>query len=219
MFTITSEPVLAQIERSGHATIKYSVDGFWSSDIVSVYISKSFSDTWKIYDSHSSGGTDDKFEGPEWERTRNFGLAMLDAADKIQFWSSNIDLIEEAYAKYKAELEVLAEQQARQREAIRLELEEAERVDRIINPSMGVEAATQLAAELKAQVTVTDNAFAQQQVRPRTNDASYGRKVMAEAQNLTGKATRFYLNKVAMSKAEFIKTLAEDFVISQEVAA
>ena len=220
MFTITSEPVLSQVERYGNASIKYKVEGFWSNDLITVYISRRFgSDKWHIYDSHASGGTDDKFEGAEWERTRNFGSAMLDAADKIHFWSNNIQLLEEAAAKYDAEMAIRAEQRAREQEAIRLELEEAERIDRIINPSMGVEAATKLAAELKAEVTTTDNAFAWQQVRPRANDANYGRKVMAEAQNLTGKSTRFYLNKVAMSKAHFIKTLAEDFVIAQEVAA
>lgn len=220
MFTITSEPVLSQVERYGNASIKYKVEGFWSNDLITVYISRRFgSDKWHIYDSHASGGTDDKFEGSEWERTRNFGSAMLDAADKIHFWSNNIQLLEEAAAKYDAEMAIRAEQRAREQEAIRLELEEAERIDRIINPSMGTEAATKLAAELKAQVTITDSAFAWQQVRPRANDANYGRKVMAEAQNLTGKSTRFYLNKVAMSKAHFIKTLAEDFVIAQEVAA
>lgn len=209
MFTITSEPVLQQIENCGWASIKYSVDGFWSSNIINVYISQRFgSGEWSIYESHSSGGKDDEFNGAEWERTRNFASAMMDAVDKMQFWSNNIEQLEEAQAKYEAEYKIREEQRRREREAIRLELEEAERVDRIINPSMGLKAATELAAELKDEVSFGTGSFTSRKLKHRSN----GTRVTATAENLSGK-TRFYLNRVAMSKAHFIEQLAEDYVL------
>lgn len=212
MFSITSESVLEQIEHCGWARITYSVDGYWSSDIISVYISQRYgSGEWSIYETHSSGGKDDEFEGAEWERTRNFASAMMDAVDKMQFWSNNIEQLEEAQAKYEAEYKIREEQRRREREAIRLELEEAERVDRIINPSMGVEAATKLAAELKAEVAHGTGSFTSRKLKHRANET----RVTATAENLSGK-TRFYLNRVAMSKAHFIKTLAEDYVLAEE---
>lgn len=215
MFTITSEDVLQQVVQYGRAYIKYKVDGYWSNDIITVYIDRRWNnENWKIYDSHSAGGTDDKFDGPEWERTRNFAHAMFDAADKIQFWSENTALLDEAEAKYKVAMEAHYQEQARLKEAARLAAEEADRLDRIENPSMGVEAATQIAAELKQLVADPDRRYAWREVYRRDNKL----KVTAEVENSNGK-TRFYLNTVAMSKAHFIKTLSHDFVVIEKVAA
>ena len=215
MFAITSENVISQIESYGRANINYKVDGFWSSDQITIYISRYFSGEWEIRESHSSGGQDSKFEGTEAERTRNFASAMMDAADVIEYWSSNIEELNAAEVKYKAATKAYYEEQERLKEIARKEKAEADRLERIQNPSMGTSAAMKIADELKAKVLKADCEYAYVQINHRKPSDRISYPLSAEAVN-SGKATRFYINGQSYSKVKFIELLAKEFVLAEE---
>lgn len=133
MFTITSRDVLVQIEENGSARITYKVDGFWSSEQLTVYIDRRWGNGWRITYSNSTGGRDTDSGLTDSEACYNFGKAMMDASDKMDYWTSNIETLDIALAKYNTDMKARYAEEARireeQRKAAAIEQAKKEAVD------------------------------------------------------------------------------------------
>lgn len=209
-FKIVSENVLTQIKNTGSASIHFKVDGFWSSSTITVYIRKGWDDAWDIYESHSSGGEDSNFEGTNIARVRNFAAAMVEAADQMYYWETFTDRLEAAYKEYRLELDRVRAEEEKQRKIGQALKAEAERLDRIKNPSMGYDAALELANDLRKQVRGTDKSYADATVHVR-KDKNFTQLVHAE--NYRGR-TAYYIGGKFYSRKDFIGYVANNYALS-----
>jgi len=131
----TLEEILSQ-QNSGYLRVPYKVHGYWSSDSISIYISRSWTEkgAWDFKISHSSGGRDTN-EVPEDEvATYNFALAMMDAAVLVtKLKESYIPVIEASYQEYVARVK---EAEEKADEALR-KVVEAEQARCDADPALG----------------------------------------------------------------------------------
>lgn len=214
MFTVTSKNVITQIEENGYAAVHYKVDGYWSSSQITVYINRTWKDSWNVHESHASGGEDSDFTGTNAERTANFAHAMLDASVEIAKWEKYTDLLNGAYEKYLEACEKRDAEMELAREKARKEREEADRKERIANPSMGLEAAVEIMDYLKEAVAGDTNVMTIE-VDYRNPAARGYYPATAFAENYNGK-TRFYISGKAYSRTKFVELLATEFVKVEE---
>lgn len=89
-------------------TINYTVDGYWSNDLISTYVSREnvweqntslWKGVWRVSVSHSSGGRDTNAIVNDWEAEANFAKTLADVCTFAKELSSQsfTDRLEEAY--------------------------------------------------------------------------------------------------------------------------
>jgi hypothetical protein len=93
----------------GYASIKYKVEGYWSSETINIYVDRRTNwDTgrsyWKASVNHSTGGRDKEQVADDNQATRNFATALMDAAYQADLIMAQSEGLELAYkAKVKAQ--------------------------------------------------------------------------------------------------------------------
>lgn len=80
MFTI-AEYDLETIGRSGLGSIRCKIEGFWSSDQITLYIDRRFDKNWKFTLSNSSGGRDANEVESDMVAYKNYAAAMTAMCD------------------------------------------------------------------------------------------------------------------------------------------
>lgn len=126
---------------SGYDTsIRYTVNGFWSWDPITIYVRRDFfrEDTdikhrWKIELSWSSGGRDKSTVPSDVEATKNFAAALADAAQYADDLSNRQAEFEAAYIVYREK-----------EEKKRLEEEARKKAAFEADPEMGMEKAKEI---------------------------------------------------------------------------
>lgn len=108
--------------RSGHASFGVRVTGYWSSDVIRIYVRRNLDwntqkFNWTIEVTHSSGGRDSKQVEDDLDAEENFGNAMLAAVKFARELRLRQDEFEVAYQIYQAELQAWSEEQAREKQA------------------------------------------------------------------------------------------------------
>ena len=175
------------------ATVK--VHGYWSSDVISLYLRRNWAyaqpsgrDTmWEMTISHSSGGRDTKVVSCDMEAEENFGLALI-AVSKYarEFFAANIDEIELRY------------QEERAREKQEMEAaKEAKRLAFINDVSLGYTEAEKLIATL-----MDDERRFIKALRRGTQDDFVNVRVRI------GRNVRFTLNGVSIAKNKLMEFLS-----------
>ena len=79
-FTFSKDLNVEEIGRRGYASIKCKVLGYWSSDCITLYVTRnSFTKEkgWEVTLSHSSGGRDNKEVVDDLDAEANFGAALI----------------------------------------------------------------------------------------------------------------------------------------------
>ena len=105
---------------SGYMRGTVKVHGYWSSDVISLYYRRSWSqptgrtNMWEMQITHSSGGRDAKVVESDMDAEENFGLALVAAAKYARaFEAENAEKVEVAYQKQRAyERDLLAAEKA-----------------------------------------------------------------------------------------------------------
>ena len=131
----TIEEVLSW-NNSGHLRIPYKVHGYWSSDSISIYISRSWVEqgAWEFKISHSSGGRDTTEVPGDEVAAYNFALAMMDAAVVVtKLKESHIPAIEASYQEYRQRVLDMELKLAEERRIAA----EAEEARRLADPALG----------------------------------------------------------------------------------
>ena len=80
MFTIADYD-LKEIGRNGMGSIRCKVEGFWSSDQITIYIDRRFGNDWKFTLSNSSGGRDSGEIKSDMVAYKNYAAAMTAMCD------------------------------------------------------------------------------------------------------------------------------------------
>jgi len=217
MYAITSDNIITQIENNGHARITFKVDGYWSSEQITVSISKRWSEDWCIQESHSSGGECSKWEGTNSQRTLNFASAMMEAADRMKSIARMTDTLDTALKTYKAKVRKMEEERQAAFEKARQARIEADRKDREENPSMGIDVAVAIADRLKKIVSKSDSGYSSIEVMHRAPGARGHFNANAGASKYRTQ-TRYEINGQSYSRKNFIELLATEFVLVDETA-
>ena len=106
---------LLDIGSNGHGSISARIDGYWSSDPITLYISREWfrqEDGWKITLSHSSGGREPKQVKDDMDAAINFAAAMTALANLgKEIRDQYIPALEAAYQVRVTELRQLAEKE------------------------------------------------------------------------------------------------------------
>lgn len=90
---------LNEIGRNGYGSISIKVEGYWSSDPITLYVRRDHYGTngWGINLSHSSGGRDTKVVECDLEAEVNFANALIGAVSAGQFIQSKFEELEIIY--------------------------------------------------------------------------------------------------------------------------
>ena len=179
---------IEKIGRGGMGFIPCRVKGYWSTDTISLYINRGWSDKgWTIRVSYASGGRDTEVVESDVEATRYFAealVAMCDLADKI---TASTDVLE---AAYQAKLKELAVEVAKER---------AEKEARIAtDPELGVSRAREIVGEMLAKRYCTVAMYER---------GTTGRPVAVSL--VTGAKSVFYIAGDRVSRQEVINSLAK----------
>ena len=116
---------LLDIGSNGYGSISARIDGYWSSDPITLYISREFrravEDGWKITLSHSSGGREPKQVKDDMDAAINFAAAMTALANLgKEIRDQYTPALEAAYQVRMTELRQL-EEKARAARAAKIE--------------------------------------------------------------------------------------------------
>ena len=92
---------LADIGYNGYGAIRTKVEGYWSQDVITLYIDRRYgSKEWTVKLSHSSGGRDTKVVECDMEAEMNFAVALnVVAALGLNIKSTNMGMLEENYQR------------------------------------------------------------------------------------------------------------------------
>lgn len=92
---------LADIGYNGYGTIRTKVRGYWSQDVITLYIERQFgSKEWGIRLNHSSGGRDSKEVECDLEAEMNFAEAIKAVAEiGLDIKNNQIAFLKENYQK------------------------------------------------------------------------------------------------------------------------
>ena len=92
---------LADIGYNGCGAIRTKVEGYWSQDVITLYIDRRYgSKEWTVKLSHSSGGRDTKVVECDMEAEMNFAAALnAVAALGLDIKSTNMGMLEENYQR------------------------------------------------------------------------------------------------------------------------
>ena len=180
---------LEEIGRNGYGRISCKIQGYWSSDPITLYIDRrgyGSDQGWKVTLTHSSGGRDSKEVASDMEAAINFAEAMRDLAiigrDLIFTYG---DTLEFAY-------QVGVADRKRQMEAMKAA--EAARVE--ADPAMGMEAAAAIINNMALGHQPVVSFFIRGSERTNT------------VQVIIREKTKFYLNKQPVSKKAATEALA-----------
>lgn len=211
-FIITSRDVLEQIRENGTARISYKINGFWSSEQITIYIDKRWSKDWNFTFSNASGGREDGFD--EVTAMKNYGEAMISAADTMTYWKENVSLLEAEYSVYDLNLKerIVKEREIaeKRRAELKAEQEAKEAVDKPF--VMGLEGATEFVKNLPNQDRVS-TWF--RRAGEELNQYSRGIEVYFETTRAGHKA--FYFNGKRCSQRDLINCLKNAVMISQDL--
>ena len=215
MFSITSRDVLTQIEENGSARITYKVDGFWSSEQLTVYIDRRWGNEWRITYSNSTGGRDTDCGLTDSEACFNFGSAMFDASEKMDYWTNEVEKLDCALAKYNTAIKAKWDEEKKLREEKRkaeaIAQAEKEAVDAPY--ILDVEDATRL-VEKMANNTGVCSYFR----RPGEEIRNFFYDAMRAECTTTWKGRKsYYLNDRRISKNKLIAKLSRMVQISQDL--
>ena len=112
------------IKELGRGTIAFihcKVKGYWSSDVITIYIERGYKEesAWNARISYGSGGRDSKEVGSDMEAGRYFAealTAMCNLADELTS-SFYKDKLEAAYQNYRAECRAEFEREQAEKQA------------------------------------------------------------------------------------------------------
>jgi predicted ATP-dependent endonuclease of OLD family len=130
---------------NGYARISYNVKGYWSHDVITVYVQRNWCVDEEGYEytiSNSSGGRDQKQVALDEDAILNFAGALVHAAETIKYIRTQEHRLTEAYNKYT---KMLREAE----EAVRRKKEEKKEADARIG-KYRAEVLTKQAIELAA---------------------------------------------------------------------
>ena len=182
-----------EIGRDGHGRITAKIQGYWSSDPITLYFDRrTYGDDqgWRVTMSHSSGGRDTKEVASDMEASRNFAGAMVALAD----------LGETLIAEHSQVMEAAYETE-RARQKAKYEAEKAAKAAAVeADPAIGLAIATGIVAEMAVDAAST---YAVTRIFRKRGSTSIS-KVMARCNN----KTRFTVNGCTVSKKEAIETIA-----------
>jgi len=182
-----------EIGSSGYGRITAKIQGYWSSDPITLYVQRNnygSDEGWKTSLSHSSGGRDSKEVVSDMEAARNFASAMIALAD----------IGETLIAEHGVALEAAYEAER----ARRLAVEEAEKAAKVAaieaDPAIGLAVAAGIVAEMAASAA---NTYAVTRVFRKR-----GSKVTSNVVARCNYKTRFTVNGCTVSKKEAIEYIA-----------
>lgn len=91
---------------SRQTSIRIAVLGYWSADVINVYVRRGWGDEgqWEFEISHSSGGRDRKEVCDDDEAEQNFAFGLLEACKIVKDLKSKVADLEAAYQIYKQQL-------------------------------------------------------------------------------------------------------------------
>ena len=94
---------LADIGYNGHGSIRTKVEGYWSQDVITLYIDRQYNlkgSDWVVKLSHSSGGRDTKVIECDMEAEMNFATALnVMAKIGLDIKTTKLDMLEENYQR------------------------------------------------------------------------------------------------------------------------
>jgi len=92
---------LADIGYNGHGSIRIKVEGYWSQDVITLYIDRAYgSNGWTVKLSHSSGGRDTKVIECDMEAEMNFATALnVMAKIGLDIKTTKLGMLEENYQR------------------------------------------------------------------------------------------------------------------------
>lgn len=194
MTAYTIQPYdINKIGRSGYGRITAKIQGFWSSDPITLYVERrTYGDDegWRVTLSHSSGGREHKEVVSDMEAGRNFAGAMVALAD----------IGETLIAEHGQAMEV-AYQAKREEERLAYEAKKAAEAAAVeADPAIGLAIATGIVAEM---ATAAAGTYAVTRVFRKRGSTSIN-KVVARCNY----KTRFAVNGITVSKKEAIETIA-----------
>lgn len=128
----------------GNAHVKVRVKGYWSSDVMTMYIRRTSKlldkdESWKFEISHSSGGRDTNEVKSDLEAETNFGQALVALAAYGQYLETLVDQFESAHQAYRAEVTAQAAAERAAKDAALA-----------ADPALGEDAAKKLVKQIKA---------------------------------------------------------------------
>jgi hypothetical protein len=142
---------LNEIGSKNMSSIRFTVNGFWSYDPITVYVTREYKRDgsnilfyWKPSISWSSGGRDNKTLPSDIEATHNFAVALQAAASVAAFIEGKSDELEEIYQVHRAEEERLEKEKAAEAQA---------KID--ADPEMGEELANEVFSFLNKTASAT----------------------------------------------------------------
>jgi hypothetical protein len=182
---------LEQIGRAGHGTINCKIQGYWSSNPITLYVDRGFYGPdrgWKVTLSHSSGGRDPKEVESDMEAAINFADAMRELAiigrDLIFTYGDTLESF------FQAECEVRRAQDEAEKVALAAKVE--------ADPAMGDLAASDIVARMAAGRLPSSMSFYK-----RGSDVQ---SVMVSVQ--IRHKTKFYVDGQSSAKKDVIALLA-----------
>ena len=190
-FTITPYD-LEDIGRNGYGSINCKIQGYWSSNPITLYINRegwsSKTPQWNVTMSHSSGGREPKEVASDMEAAINFADAMRELAiigrDLLLTYGDTLESF------YQQQCEVYRIQREAERDALAAKVE--------ADPAMGVLVASDIVAQMAAGRMPSDMTFYE-----RGSDV---RAVIVQV--VIREKTRFFVNKQSVSKKAVIELLA-----------
>jgi hypothetical protein len=195
-FTIT--PFELESAISGHMRAGVKVYGYWSSDPITVYCRRTYSSTatenlWEVEVSHSTGGRDPKQVESDTQAAKNFGAALIAAAEYAeQFITENAEKCEQVYQDNLARV---------RREAEEIKIANQKAVDE--DPRLGVPQAYAMVAELEEG----------KMVRMYPRGSSYPKLVTCSK----GFKTLFYVGGSRVARKDVLDTLVNASVRTEAV--
>jgi hypothetical protein len=111
-----SDYTVEQIGRQDVRSINISVVGYWSRDVITVYMNRQLMSGWNFSISYSSGGRDPKVEPDDCVAVRNFAEGLVRASLIVEEMRAQEQDLEYYYQQYRDELakEAAAERAAQQ---------------------------------------------------------------------------------------------------------
>lgn len=103
-FQVSEFTIAGLVRRESY--IRVAVLGYWSSDVISVYVDRSWSSEgkWNINVNHSSGGRDTAEIANDADAEYNFALGLMEACRIAKDLQSRVDELEAEYQLYRAEI-------------------------------------------------------------------------------------------------------------------
>ncbi len=183
--------------RSSTSSIACQVKGYWSSDIIRVYIQRGYignSRDWKVSVSYGSGGRDTKVVESDVEATRYFAEALIAMCDLAEQIIAQKDVLE---ANYQAQ----AEEYRAQEEAARAEKQA--KID--ADPELGIEKAREIVGDMLVKGYCNVNMFERGADRPKlVSLITRGKSVFYIAGNRVGKADVVRALSTSSTRTTFI---------------